>query len=59
MVYPKDAPQGDTEQMTFSMKVIRDQNKLTFYRDVDGIGGAEYDGPKWAPTDIQSFVLLP
>lgn len=59
MVYPKDAPQGDTEQMTFSMKVIRDQNKLTFYRDVGGIGGAEYDGPKWAPTDIQSFVLLP
>lgn len=48
-----------TEQLTYSMKVARDENKLTFYRDIGGIGGGDYTGPEWVPTDVQSLVSLP
>ncbi len=48
-----------TEQLTYAMKVARDENRLTFYRDIGGIGGGEYTGPEWVPTDVQSLVSLP
>ncbi|MBR2489979.1 MAG: hypothetical protein IKB65_00650 [Ruminiclostridium sp.] len=48
-----------TGQLSYPMKVIRDENGLTFYRDIGGIGGGEYTGPEWVPTDVQSLVMLP
>ncbi len=52
-------PTGTFGHLSYSMKVTRDENGLTFYRDMGGIGGGEYTGPEWVPTDVQSLVSLP